>query len=203
MVLSDLSQIQNVCDVVNHPKAFSLKIRSTFSFWPLGSVNFSTCAFQALYGKLFIWVVDKINSVIFKDPEEVQQSIGLLDIFGFENFKHNRCLCYLLWHIGTFLCDVLWHWLFSVPHQFRAAVHQFCQWAAAAVLCQAHLQVGAGGVCARRHWLDTHQLPGQPGYTWHAGCQVFEHAGTNWWGEPLPKGLDLPHNSQECQFDLF
>lgn len=49
--------------------------------------------FQAIYGKLFIWVVNKINNVIFKPPEEedrVRQSIGLLDIFGFENFNTNR-----------------------------------------------------------------------------------------------------------------
>lgn len=53
-------------------------------------------SFQAIYGKLFIWVVDKINSVVCKDAEEVQQSIGLLDIFGFENFNHNRFLHYHL-----------------------------------------------------------------------------------------------------------
>ncbi|XP_069006967.1 unconventional myosin-VIIa [Embiotoca jacksoni] len=47
---------------------------------------------KAMYGKLFIWVVDKINTVIYKPPEEesdVRQSIGLLDIFGFENFNKN------------------------------------------------------------------------------------------------------------------
>ncbi|KAM9357798.1 unconventional myosin-VIIb [Symphorus nematophorus] len=47
---------------------------------------------KAIYGRLFIWVVDKINSAVYKkpeDPEEVQQSIGLLDIFGFENFNNN------------------------------------------------------------------------------------------------------------------
>ncbi|KAM9761609.1 unconventional myosin-VIIb [Menidia menidia] len=47
---------------------------------------------KAIYGRLFIWVVEKINSAIYKPPEEdkePQQSIGLLDIFGFENFKKN------------------------------------------------------------------------------------------------------------------
>ncbi|CAJ1059811.1 unconventional myosin-VIIa [Xyrichtys novacula] len=47
---------------------------------------------KAIYGRLFIWVVDKINSAIYKAPEdkkEVHQSIGLLDIFGFENFNKN------------------------------------------------------------------------------------------------------------------
>lgn len=37
--------------------------------------------------------MDKINAAIYKkseDSEEVQQSIGLLDIFGFENFSKNR-----------------------------------------------------------------------------------------------------------------
>ncbi|KAM6963110.1 unconventional myosin-VIIb [Aplochiton taeniatus] len=48
---------------------------------------------KAIYGRLFIWVVDKINSAVFKPPPEgsqdVRQSIGLLDIFGFENFNKN------------------------------------------------------------------------------------------------------------------
>uniref|UniRef100_A0A8B9RGA2 Si:ch73-194h10.2 n=1 Tax=Astyanax mexicanus TaxID=7994 RepID=A0A8B9RGA2_ASTMX len=44
-----------------------------------------------IYGRLFIWIVEKINSAIYKPPAEGStcQSIGLLDIFGFENFKQN------------------------------------------------------------------------------------------------------------------
>uniref|UniRef100_A0A8B9RG66 Si:ch73-194h10.2 n=1 Tax=Astyanax mexicanus TaxID=7994 RepID=A0A8B9RG66_ASTMX len=46
---------------------------------------------QGIYGRLFIWIVEKINSAIYKPPAEGStcQSIGLLDIFGFENFKQN------------------------------------------------------------------------------------------------------------------
>ncbi|KAM8875074.1 unconventional myosin-VIIb isoform 1-T1 [Spinachia spinachia] len=47
---------------------------------------------KAIYGRLFIWVVKKINAAIYKPPEDstdVRQSIGLLDIFGFENFNKN------------------------------------------------------------------------------------------------------------------
>uniref|UniRef100_A0AAZ3QDY7 Uncharacterized protein n=1 Tax=Oncorhynchus tshawytscha TaxID=74940 RepID=A0AAZ3QDY7_ONCTS len=48
---------------------------------------------QAIYGRLFVWVVGKINKAVFKSPPEdttyVRQSIGLLDIFGFENFNKN------------------------------------------------------------------------------------------------------------------
>ncbi|XP_019936002.2 unconventional myosin-VIIa [Paralichthys olivaceus] len=47
---------------------------------------------KAIYGRLFIWVVGKINAAVFKPPkdsDEVRLSIGLLDIFGFENFNKN------------------------------------------------------------------------------------------------------------------
>uniref|UniRef100_A0A8C8MGX3 Myosin VIIBb n=1 Tax=Oncorhynchus tshawytscha TaxID=74940 RepID=A0A8C8MGX3_ONCTS len=56
----------------------------------LGNVSFEG---GAIYGKLFIWIVGRINSVIHKTPTNgpkyVQNSIGLLDIFGFENFASN------------------------------------------------------------------------------------------------------------------
>ncbi|XP_053723097.1 LOW QUALITY PROTEIN: unconventional myosin-VIIa [Synchiropus splendidus] len=48
---------------------------------------------KAIYGRLFIWVVNKINAAVYKEPEEPsqdRQSIGLLDIFGFEDFTKNR-----------------------------------------------------------------------------------------------------------------
>uniref|UniRef100_A0A3B3QZ91 Si:ch73-194h10.2 n=1 Tax=Paramormyrops kingsleyae TaxID=1676925 RepID=A0A3B3QZ91_9TELE len=48
---------------------------------------------KAIYGRLFVWIVEKINSVIYKPPpmdsKVIYQSIGLLDIFGFENFSTN------------------------------------------------------------------------------------------------------------------
>nr|XP_023011302.2 unconventional myosin-VIIa [Maylandia zebra] len=47
---------------------------------------------KGIYGRLFIWIVEKINSAIYKPPDEeneAKQSIGLLDIFGFENFSKN------------------------------------------------------------------------------------------------------------------
>lgn len=50
--------------------------------------------FQAIYNKLFVWIVRKINSVIYKRlTKSIKSSflsIGLLDIFGFENFSKNR-----------------------------------------------------------------------------------------------------------------
>ena len=43
---------------------------------------------KAIYGKIFIKVVDKINDAIYKTAPS-QVSIGVLDIFGFENFDFN------------------------------------------------------------------------------------------------------------------
>ncbi|KAJ8280450.1 hypothetical protein GJAV_G00054700 [Gymnothorax javanicus] len=48
---------------------------------------------KGIYGRLFVWIVDKINAAIYKppsrEPKAVRRSIGLLDIFGFENFTVN------------------------------------------------------------------------------------------------------------------
>ncbi|KAF4079290.1 hypothetical protein AMELA_G00191340 [Ameiurus melas] len=48
---------------------------------------------KAIYGRLFVWIVEKINSAIYKpsseESKDTRHSIGLLDIFGFENFEQN------------------------------------------------------------------------------------------------------------------
>lgn len=45
---------------------------------------------KGIYGKMFVWIVKKINSAIYKPPSESERtSIGVLDIFGFENFDSN------------------------------------------------------------------------------------------------------------------
>ncbi|XP_073784892.1 myosin VIIAa isoform X4 [Danio rerio] len=48
---------------------------------------------KGIYGRLFVWIVEKINAAIYKPPslelKAVRRSIGLLDIFGFENFMVN------------------------------------------------------------------------------------------------------------------
>ncbi|XP_012813580.1 unconventional myosin-VIIa isoform X3 [Xenopus tropicalis] len=48
---------------------------------------------KGIYGRLFVWIVDKINAAIYRplsnEPKAARRSIGLLDIFGFENFTVN------------------------------------------------------------------------------------------------------------------
>ncbi|CAL4075619.1 unnamed protein product, partial [Meganyctiphanes norvegica] len=44
---------------------------------------------KGIYGRMFIWIVSKVNSAIYKPHSRERTSIGVLDIFGFENFKVN------------------------------------------------------------------------------------------------------------------
>ncbi|XP_074157821.1 unconventional myosin-VIIb [Sminthopsis crassicaudata] len=65
---------------------------------------------KGIYGHLFLWIVNKINAAIFKkpsqDPQNVHRSIGLLDIFGFENFHKNSfeqfCINFANEHLQQF-----------------------------------------------------------------------------------------------------
>lgn len=57
------------------------------------SVDVRDAFVKGIYGRMFIWIVDKINIAIFKpksSPKHFRTSIGVLDIFGFESFDHNR-----------------------------------------------------------------------------------------------------------------
>ncbi|XP_072297186.1 unconventional myosin-VIIb-like [Eucyclogobius newberryi] len=63
---------------------------------PLSAEQASYCrdaVVKAIYNKLFIWIVNKINTVIYKKLQTNHKSsflsVGLLDIFGFENFHKN------------------------------------------------------------------------------------------------------------------
>uniref|UniRef100_A0A3B4E5A8 non-specific serine/threonine protein kinase n=1 Tax=Pygocentrus nattereri TaxID=42514 RepID=A0A3B4E5A8_PYGNA len=48
---------------------------------------------KALYGRLFSWIVNRINALLQSDTNicasESGMNVGILDIFGFENFKKN------------------------------------------------------------------------------------------------------------------
>uniref|UniRef100_A0A1Q3FYL2 Putative myosin class v heavy chain n=1 Tax=Culex tarsalis TaxID=7177 RepID=A0A1Q3FYL2_CULTA len=44
---------------------------------------------KSIYGKIFLMVVNKINSAIYKSSPKGRISIGVLDIFGFEQFETN------------------------------------------------------------------------------------------------------------------
>ncbi|KAM4771803.1 unconventional myosin-VIIb [Rhinophrynus dorsalis] len=65
---------------------------------------------KGIYGRMFLWIVNKINGAIFTPPsddlENERRSIGLLDIFGFEHFDINSfeqlCINFANEHLQQF-----------------------------------------------------------------------------------------------------
>ncbi|XP_060034081.1 unconventional myosin-VIIb [Erinaceus europaeus] len=74
----------------------SIAIRGEFVTRPLSvsqAADRRDAFVKGIYGHLFLWIVKKINAAIFvpppDNPKHVRRAIGLLDIFGFENFQKN------------------------------------------------------------------------------------------------------------------
>ncbi|XP_068687074.1 unconventional myosin-VIIa-like [Montipora foliosa] len=74
--------------------------RSTFArgemiFSPVSAVtavDIRDAFVKGIYGRIFVWIVNKINAAIYtnkENPAAFRSSIGVLDIFGFENFDSN------------------------------------------------------------------------------------------------------------------
>jgi len=60
------------------------------------SVDVRDAFVKGIYGRLFILIVNKINSAIYKPKTNARSAIGVLDIFGFENFNTNRLVCVIM-----------------------------------------------------------------------------------------------------------
>nr|XP_049602969.1 unconventional myosin-VIIa isoform X2 [Syngnathus scovelli] len=94
-IAASLLEVEN-CVLANSLTNRSFMTNREMVTKPLDCEQASACrdAFvKAIYNKLFIWIVGKINDVIYKrithQPKSSYLSIGLLDIFGFENFEIN------------------------------------------------------------------------------------------------------------------
>lgn len=83
---------------------------------------------KTIYGRIFNWIVSKINRTIFKRDSSVagnanQVSIGVLDIFGFENFAVNNfeqlCINYANESLQQFFVQQI----FKVHISFLALMH--------------------------------------------------------------------------------
>jgi len=53
------------------------------------SVDVRDAFVKGIYGRMFVHIVRKINTAIFKPRGTSRNAIGVLDIFGFENFDQN------------------------------------------------------------------------------------------------------------------
>ncbi|XP_043214510.1 myosin-VIIa-like isoform X4 [Amphibalanus amphitrite] len=62
-------------------------VRSLLSVDQAMDVRDAFC--KGIYGRLFVWIVSKINSAIYRPKKTFRSCIGVLDIFGFENFRTN------------------------------------------------------------------------------------------------------------------
>lgn len=58
---------------------------------PEAAVQSRDALAKVIYSRLFDWLVNNINTSIGQDPHS-KFLIGVLDIYGFESFKTNRCL---------------------------------------------------------------------------------------------------------------
>ncbi|CAM4610476.1 unnamed protein product [Lepidochelys olivacea] len=103
----DSGELQN--SLTNH----SIIIRGESVSMPLSIVQAADgrdAFVKGIYGHLFLWIVNKINAAIFSPPSQdsksSRRSIGLLDIFGFENFNTNSfeqlCINFANEHLQQF-----------------------------------------------------------------------------------------------------
>jgi hypothetical protein len=56
------------------------------------SVDVRDAFVKGIYGRLFVLIVNKINNAIYRPKGSARSAIGVLDIFGFENFNTNRLI---------------------------------------------------------------------------------------------------------------
>ncbi|XP_042850117.1 unconventional myosin-VIIb isoform X3 [Panthera tigris] len=102
----------------------SIVIRGEFVTRPLNitqAADRRDAFVKGIYGHLFLWIVKKINAAIFtppaQDPKNVRRAIGLLDIFGFENFQNNSfeqlCINFANEHLQQFFV----HHVFTVEQE--------------------------------------------------------------------------------------
>ncbi|ODN02660.1 Myosin-VIIa [Orchesella cincta] len=98
--ISDSSHVETTASLIGVNRQSLIEALTTKTIFAHGETVVSTMSREqavdvrdafakGIYGRLFVWIVSKINSAIFHPRGGVHMSIGVLDIFGFENFESN------------------------------------------------------------------------------------------------------------------
>ncbi|KAG8233488.1 hypothetical protein J437_LFUL013737, partial [Ladona fulva] len=72
---------------------------------------------KGIYGRLFILIVSKINNAIYKPKLSSQNAIGVLDIFGFENFNTNSFEQFCINYANENLQQFFVHHIFKIEQE--------------------------------------------------------------------------------------
>ncbi|KAK7792575.1 hypothetical protein R5R35_008669 [Gryllus longicercus] len=98
--IPDLSNVQRVAALLGVPKQPLIDALTRKTIFASGDTVVSTLSrdqsvdvrdafVKGIYGRLFVLIVNKINSAIYRPKSTARSAIGVLDIFGFENFNTN------------------------------------------------------------------------------------------------------------------
>lgn len=83
---------QDLIDALTTKTIFTKGDSVTSTMDTVAALDVRDAFVKGIYGRMFVWIVEKINGAIYKPAPagHFRRSIGVLDIFGFENFDHNR-----------------------------------------------------------------------------------------------------------------
>ncbi|XP_075211513.1 unconventional myosin-VIIa ck [Lycorma delicatula] len=98
--IPDHSNVSRVASLLGVPKQHLIDALTLKTLFAHGETVVSTLSrdqsvdvrdafVKGIYGRLFVLIVNKINNAIYKPKSTARSAIGVLDIFGFENFHTN------------------------------------------------------------------------------------------------------------------
>lgn len=95
---SEVERVAHLLGVAKQPLIDALTRRTIFASGETvvstlsreQSVDVRDAFVKGIYGRLFVFIVNKINKAIYRPKTQTRSAIGVLDIFGFENFHTNR-----------------------------------------------------------------------------------------------------------------
>ncbi|XP_054284599.1 myosin-VIIa [Macrosteles quadrilineatus] len=98
--IPDMSNVLRVANLLSVPKQPLVDALTRKTIFASGETVVSTLSreqsvdvrdafVKGIYGRLFVYIVSKINNAIYRPKGISRSAIGVLDIFGFENFTTN------------------------------------------------------------------------------------------------------------------